>query len=119
MRNPAGNPRRRIAVIIGVGPGLGASLAQALSETHSVLILSRSLPGTLPRLNLQIPEDRLLAASSDGSRSSLDAAFKLVEGKWPDGIVDVGVVNTGMILRVGSFLEQDVQDFSDNFTSGP
>lgn len=99
------DPMRRIAVIIGAGPGLGASVAQALSSTHSLLLLSRSLPGSLPKLNLKIPDDKLIAASSDGSKSSLDEAIKKVKERWPDGIVDVGVFNTGGRFTMGNFLD--------------
>ena len=111
--------RRRIAVIIGAGPGLGASLAQALSKTHSLLLLSRSLPESLPRLHLKIPEDQLIVASSDGTRKSLDAAMKHVEETWPGSVFDVGIVNTGGKWTPGHFLDQKVEDFNENFQSGP
>jgi hypothetical protein len=39
-----------IAVIFGAGPGLAASLARALAPTHALMLLSRSLPGSLPKL---------------------------------------------------------------------
>ena len=111
--------KRRIAVIIGAGPGLGASLAQALSKTHSLLLLSRSLPESLPRLHLKIPEDQFIATTSDGSKQSIAAAMKQVEETWPGGVVDVGVVNTGGKWTPGHFLDQKVEDFDENFQSGP
>ena len=68
---------RRVAVIFGAGAGTGASIARAFAKTHSVFLLSRSLPGSLPKLNLNIPENKVLAASSDGSNDSLKAAFEV------------------------------------------
>ena len=112
------NMSRRIAVIIGAGPGLWASLAQSLSKTHSLLLLSRSLPESLPKLNLKISQDQLIAASSDGSRSSLDAALAKVKEKWPEGIVDVGIFNTGGKYNIGPFLEGKVEDLQENLMSG-
>jgi len=108
---------RRVAVIIGAGPGLGGALAQALSKTHHLLLLSRSLPGSLPALKLKIPEDKLIAASSDGSRSTLDAAMKQVKEKWSDGVVDVGIFNTGGKFAPGQFLEGKEEDLRENVES--
>lgn len=98
---------RRIAVIFGAGPGLGAALAQALSKTHSLLLLSRSLPGSLPKLDLRIPDmdSTVLACQSDGSRDSLDAAMKAMKAKWPEGKVDAGISHAGPKYALGSFLD--------------
>jgi hypothetical protein len=97
----------RIAVILGAGPGTGASVARFLSKTHSLLLLSPSLPGSLPKLQLSSASD-VLAVSSNGSRESLMKAFDEMKYKWPDGVVDVGVCNTGSgaSFKPGSFLDQ-------------
>jgi hypothetical protein len=63
-----------------------------LSPTHALMLLSRSLPGSLPKLDLDIPEDRLLALRSDGSQATLQEAFKQMEKKWPGQSVEVGVL---------------------------
>jgi len=105
---------RRIAVIIGAGPGLGATLAQTLSKTHSLLILARSLPGSLSSLKLNVPEENLIAASCDGSPAALESAFKQVSEKWPDGVVDVGIYNVGGKYSPGSFLDTKVEDLQEN-----
>lgn len=105
----------RIAVIFGAGPGLAASVARALSPTHSLMLLSRSLPGSLPKLDLgNIPESKLLAVSSDGSKKTLEDAFKQMETKWPGGVVDVGVFNSGGHFAPGKFLERTEEEFRDN-----
>jgi NAD(P)-dependent dehydrogenase (short-subunit alcohol dehydrogenase family) len=99
----------RIAAIFGAGPGLGAALAESLgSSTHNVLLLSRSLPGSLPKLGLQIPdaESRVLACPSDGSPDSLKAALEQARSKWPKGKFDVGISNAGPKYSVGGFLDQ-------------
>ena len=86
---------RRIAVIFGAGPGVGASVAAALAPTHSLLLLSRSLPGSLPKLGLSVGEDKVIACSSDGSQQSMEDAVQQMKSKWPEGVVDVGVYNMG------------------------
>lgn len=104
----------RIAIILGVGPGLSASLARALSPTHNLLLLSRSLPDSYPKLNLDLPSSSYLAASSDGSRSSLDKAISEAQTKWPEAKVDVGIFNTGGGFAPGPFLEQKVETLQGN-----
>lgn len=107
-----------IAVIFGAGPGLAASIARALAPTHSLMLLSRSLPGSLPKLDLgDIPEDKLLAVSSDGSQKTLKEAFEKMEQKWPGGVVDVGIFNSGGNFNPGKFLERTEQEFRDNLES--
>ncbi|GFZ50357.1 hypothetical protein JCM24511_08114 [Saitozyma sp. JCM 24511] len=109
----------RIAVIFGAGPGLGSALAQSLSPTHSLLLLSRSLPSSLSKLNLQIPdlESRVLACSSDGSPISLQAALREARNKWPEGTFDVGISNAGPRISMGGFLEQKEETMRDNLES--
>ena len=108
----------RIAVILGVGPGLSASIARALSPTHNLLLLSRSLPGSLPGLELDIPANKILAATSDGSRPSLEAAFKDAQAKWPKASFCVGIFNTGGSFSPGPFLDQSVDSLRSNLDSG-
>ena len=102
---------RKIAIILGAGPGLGASVARALGKTHSVLLLARSLPGSLPSLKLDLPEDRVLACTSDASRESFKAAIAEMKKRWPDGKVDVGVFNMGGQFAPKSFLEVKEGEF--------
>lgn len=106
-----------IAIIFGAGPGLAASLARALAPTHVLMLLSRSLPGSLPKLDLDIPEDRLLALKSDGSEATLKEAFREMEKKWPGSSVEVGVFNAGGNFNPGSFLSETEKDFRDNLES--
>lgn len=108
----------KIAVIFGAGPGLAAGLARALAPTHSLFLLSRSLPGSLPKLELgEIPEGNLLAATSDGSKQTLAAAFEAMERKWPDGQVEIGIFNSGGSFAPGKFLERTEEQFRSNLDS--
>ena len=106
-----------IAVIFGAGPGLAASIARTLAPTHALMLLSRSLPGSLPKLELDIPEDRLLALKSDGSQTTLSEAFKTMEKKWPGAAVEVGIFNAGGNFNPGGFLSRTEQEFRDNLES--
>ena len=108
----------RIAIILGAGPGLAASLSTALSATHNLILLSRSLPGSLPSLNLPVPPSRIHAATSDGSRPSIDAAISSALSRWPDSRIDLAIFNTGGSLSLGAFLAQKVETLQANMDSG-
>lgn len=105
----------RIAVILGVGPGLSASIARKLTATHNLVLLSRSMPDSFPRLNLDLPPSSYLALPSDGSRPSLDTAISEAKKKWPQGTIDVGIFNTGGGFTPGPFLEQKEETLRFNF----
>jgi NAD(P)-dependent dehydrogenase (short-subunit alcohol dehydrogenase family) len=113
---------RPIAIILGAGPGLGAALARSLSSTHSLLLLSRSLPSSLPRLGKEItslPHDRLLACPSDGTRASIDSALKEMRAKWGDDArVDVGIYNVGGYFNVGDFLNMGEEELMHGLNNG-
>ncbi|WWC59475.1 uncharacterized protein I303_102031 [Kwoniella dejecticola CBS 10117] len=111
---------RRIAVIIGAGPGLAASIAKSLSTTHSLLLLSRSLPDSLPKLNLPtgIPKENILALSSDGSASSLKKVFEDLKKHWPDSRVDVGVYNVNQSFVMKDFLDSEESQLRAGLESG-
>jgi NAD(P)-dependent dehydrogenase (short-subunit alcohol dehydrogenase family) len=81
------------------------------------VLLSRSLPGSLPKLELDIPEDRLLALRSDGSQATLSEVFKEMEKKWPGAAVEVGVFNAGGNFNPGGFLSRTEEQFRDNLES--
>ncbi|WWD21513.1 hypothetical protein CI109_105999 [Kwoniella shandongensis] len=112
--------QRRIAVILGVGPGLSASIAKTLSSTHSILLLSRSLPSSLPSLNLpsSIPSSNILAVSCDGSSASLKSAFEKLKETWPEGKVDVGVYNVNEKFEMKGFLEKSEDDLRRSLEAG-
>ncbi|WWC86890.1 uncharacterized protein L201_001769 [Kwoniella dendrophila CBS 6074] len=113
-------PTRRIAVILGVGPGLSASIAKKLSSTHSLLLLSRSLPDSLPKLNLpsSIPKENILALSSDGSSSSLKKAFEDLQKHWPESRVDVGIYNVNEKFEMKDFLDKSESEIRSGLETG-
>ncbi|WVQ83233.1 hypothetical protein IAT38_005372 [Cryptococcus sp. DSM 104549] len=111
---------RKLAVILGVGPGLSTSIASLLSPTHSLVLLSRSLPGSLPSLSLpsSIPSSNILALSADGSASSLQRAFAEVDAKWPDARVDVGIYNVNEKFELKGFLDRTEKNLRSGLESG-
>lgn len=111
---------RKIAVIFGAGPGTGGALARALLPTHSLLLLSPSLPGSLPKLKLPSgTDDKVLAFSASGKHEEFEHAFNELKKKWPDAVVDVGVVNTGSgAFNPGNFLDQSEDTLRTNFERG-
>ncbi|EIW71255.1 hypothetical protein TREMEDRAFT_56366 [Tremella mesenterica DSM 1558] len=108
----------RIAIIFGAGPGLGAAVASAFSPSHSLVLLSRSLPGSLPKLKLAVPDDQILALSSDGSLNSMQVAVEAMKKKWPSGVVDVGVYNMGGGYNPQSFLKYETKDLMSGLEGG-
>ncbi|WWC67954.1 uncharacterized protein I206_101873 [Kwoniella pini CBS 10737] len=111
---------RRIAVIIGAGPGLATSIAKQLSSTHSLVLLSRSLPNSLSKLNLPstIPKENILALSSDGSATSLKKAFEDLKKHWPNGKVDIGIYNVNQSFGLRDFLDSDESQLRAGLESG-
>ncbi|KAL7420010.1 hypothetical protein Q5752_004974 [Cryptotrichosporon argae] len=102
---------KRIAVIFSAGPGTGAGLARALAPTHNLVLLSRSLPASLPSLALgHVADKALLAATYDGTGRSLRGAVDAARAKWPDARLDVGICNIGGHWAPGHFLDKSVDD---------
>jgi hypothetical protein len=93
--------------------------SRALAPTHSLLLLSRSLPGSLPKLGLNLPEDRVLAYTYDqnASAQSFKGALESAEKKWPGAKVDVGVCHASVGFSPGPFLDKKVDDLRGNLES--
>jgi NADP-dependent 3-hydroxy acid dehydrogenase YdfG len=92
QHNPQNKP---VAVITGVGPGLGAALARRFADTYVVAILARSadyLKGLAGDLR-QGGGSALEVACDVGDREQLSAAFRTIR----DGLgeVDVMLYNAG------------------------
>ncbi|KAL1406522.1 hypothetical protein Q8F55_008227 [Vanrija albida] len=107
----------RIAVIWGAGPGTGANIARALAKTHHLVLLSRSLPASLPALKLDTPPEALVAATYDGTAASIAAAIAAGREKWPNATVDVGIVHASAQMRPGSFLDHSAEDFATSLSA--
>ncbi|KAI5449607.1 hypothetical protein NCC49_004537 [Naganishia albida] len=111
---------RKVAVILGAGPGTGAGIAKAFSATHNLALLSRSTAtldktiASLPSSAVAHPFPNTDAADPD----SIKAAFEGIKSKWPQAEVDVAVFNPGGSFAPGPFLEKSVDDLRKNLEGG-
>ena len=111
IREPPKDGTRRIAVIIGAGPSLGAAIAcfhssacpDGADVTLSYQESPRTEPFAVPAISFSIcftastgaPNfdsfGKLLAVSCDSLPTSLDETFTKTREKWAEGVVEVGV----------------------------
>jgi len=116
-----------LAIIIGVGPGLGASLCRRFSRGgYTVACLSRNLPylTTLATSITASTGHPAIPVQCDvTSEESITQALTplLIKRDTGDNIVpvDVLIYNTGPQFRPGSFLNATRQDFVNGFNAGP
>ncbi|MHB8383894.1 MAG: SDR family NAD(P)-dependent oxidoreductase [Candidatus Binataceae bacterium] len=102
--------KRAVAVITGVGPGLGAALARRFAQGYAVAINARSAD-FLRTLGAGIRASgaTVLEAPADiGDRAQVEAAFTLIREQL--GAPDVLVYNAGS-GRWGNLLEISPEDF--------
>lgn len=104
--------QRATAFITGAGPGTGAAIARKLGQSYNLILMSRSLPGSLSSLKLDdVPESAILAATYDGTPECYKKAITDAETKWPGSPIKVGICNTGFSWVVGPFLERTSEEF--------
>jgi len=99
-----------VAVVTGVGPGLGAALARRFAQGYAVAINARSAD-YLRTLKTEIRSSgaTVLEAPADiGDRAQVEAAFKLIREQL--GAPDVLVYNAGS-GKWGNVLEVSPEDF--------
>jgi NAD(P)-dependent dehydrogenase (short-subunit alcohol dehydrogenase family) len=95
------------AVVVGVGPGLGAALARAFAnEGYTVFAAARSA-STLPPLDDRskgrvVPIDCDATVEADGER--------VFESAAKGGVREVAIFNAGAFVR-GSILETNAEEF--------
>ena len=83
-----------LAIIYGVGPGLGLSLASAFLPTHSLAIVSRSLSRLEPLVDeLKKQGGDVKAFASDSSEEGLKSAFDKIKAEFQGREVSVGCWN--------------------------
>jgi len=102
--------KRPVAVVTGVGPGLGAALARRFAQGYAVAINARSAD-YLRTLKTEIRSSgaTVLEAPADiGDRAQVEAAFKLIREQL--GAPDVLVYNAGS-GKWGNVLEVSPEDF--------
>lgn len=102
----------------GTGPLADArSPSRALAKTHHLVLLSRSLPGSLPALKLDTKPEDLVAATYDGTAASISAAIDAGKAKWPNATIDVGIVHASAQMKPGSFLDHSAEDFATSLSA--
>jgi short-subunit dehydrogenase len=87
-----------LAIIYGVGPLLGLSLAKAFAPSHSLAIISRTLSHLTPlvqTLEKEVEGVEVRAFEADTDRGSLERAFGKIREEFRERRVDVGIWNAG------------------------
>ena len=110
----------RTAVVAGVGPGLGASLAERFArEGCSVVLLARTasyIQELADRLEAETPGEALAVETDLRDRGDVEAAFAAAREAF--GPVDV-LVNHASAAAWDGLLEQDPGDFRRALEVGP
>jgi NAD(P)-dependent dehydrogenase (short-subunit alcohol dehydrogenase family) len=110
----------KTAVIAGVGPGLGASLAERFAaEGCSVALLARSesyLETLADRLQAETPGDALAVPTDLSDPMTIEHAFERVHDAF--GPVDV-LINHASAASWDGLLEQDPEAFRRALSVGP
>jgi len=101
---------RHLAVIAGVGPGLGAALARRYAAEYDIVLLSRSLDSSKEAVNaVEAAGAKAHAFSVDVADT--DAVNKAFEKINATGSVAAAVFNAGGTFKRGPFLELTTDDF--------
>ena len=107
---------RALAIIAGVGPGTGASVARHFAATYPVVLLARN-PDHYQSLVQEINNNggKALGISTDLTRSeSIKRAFGQIEQEFPGVPVAAAVFNAA-----GGFVRKPLLDVTEEeFTSG-
>lgn len=110
----------RTAVVAGVGPGLGESLAERFAgEGCSVALLARSesyLEDLAERLTEETPGEAIAVPTDLSERDRIETAFERIYDAF--GPVDV-LVNHASAATWDGLLEQDAGDFRRALAVGP
>ncbi|XHF98775.1 hypothetical protein AWENTII_002313 [Aspergillus wentii] len=108
-----------LAIIAGVGPGTGASIAQKFSKAYSVVLLARN-PANFQDVAAKINSNGgdALGISADLSDSaSVRSAFDQINQKYADSPLAAAVFNSGGGFVRKPFLELTEEEFSQGFDS--
>jgi len=103
-----------VAVVVGVGPGLGASLARRFAQEYAVAIVARkaeylkSLAGELRAAGGQVLE----VPADVGDRAQVEAAFKLIRERL--GPPEVLLYNAGSGM-FGTITEITPEQYEDSW----
>ncbi|KAE8384532.1 hypothetical protein BDV23DRAFT_166624 [Aspergillus alliaceus] len=105
---------KSIAIIAGVGPGTGASVARKFAKAYSVVVLARTPESFDPVVQeINASGGQAFGISTDVSDSkSVNAAFDKIAAQCPLSKVVAAVFNAGGGLVRKPFLELTEQDYS-------
>jgi NAD(P)-dependent dehydrogenase (short-subunit alcohol dehydrogenase family) len=98
----------KTAVVVGVGPGLGAALVRAFArEGYTVIAAARSATA-LPAVNDGKNGNRVVAIDCDATeQADIERVFEAAEGFGPP---EVAIFNAGAFVR-GSIVDTDPAEF--------
>ncbi|KAJ5747044.1 uncharacterized protein N7511_008740 [Penicillium nucicola] len=105
---------KALAIIAGVGPGTGASIARKFAKTYSVVVLARNPDNYDPVVQeINASGGQAIGISTDVSDSkSVNAAFDKIATQYPTAKVAAAVFNPGGGFVRKPFLELTEQDYS-------
>ncbi|KAJ5746244.1 Short-chain dehydrogenase/reductase SDR [Penicillium odoratum] len=106
---------KAVAIIAGVGPGTGASIARRFAQSYNVVVLGRNPDNYTPVVEqINSSGGQAVGISTDVSDSnSVNAAFDQIEKKFPGSPVAAAIFNPGGGFVRKPFLELTGDDFSN------
>ncbi|CAI7592904.1 unnamed protein product [Penicillium glandicola] len=110
---------KALAIIAGVGPGTGASIARKFGKSYSVVVLARN-PDNYDPVVQEINSNggQAIGISTDVSDSkSVNAAFDKIQEQYPSSKVAAAVFNPGGGFVRKPFLELTEEDYSSALRS--
>ncbi|KAJ5498955.1 Short-chain dehydrogenase/reductase SDR [Penicillium expansum] len=110
---------KALAIIAGVGPGTGASIARRFAKSYSVVVLARNPDNYDPVVQeINSSGGQAIGISTDVSDSkSVNAAFDKIKAEYPSSKVAAAVFNPGGGFVVKPFLELKEEDYSNALKS--
>ncbi|KAK2754879.1 hypothetical protein FQN54_006772 [Arachnomyces sp. PD_36] len=108
---------KAIAVIAGVGPGTGASIAKKFAKSYSVVLLARN-PDNYTSLVQEVSDSggRAIGISTDASDAeSVKRAFEKISQEFPGAPLAAGVYNVGGQFIRKPFLELTEKEFTSGY----
>lgn len=106
-----------IAIIAGVGPGTGASVARRFSQSYPVVLLARGAD-KFEKLAQEINDQggKAVGISADvSSAESLTSAFKQIENEFPGASAAAAVFNAAGGFVRKPFLEVTEKEFQSGW----
>ncbi|KAJ5754952.1 Short-chain dehydrogenase/reductase SDR [Penicillium manginii] len=108
---------KALAVIAGVGPGTGASIARRFAKEYSVVLLSRNPENFEPTVQeINNSGGQAIGISTDvADAKSVNSAFDEIAKKFPDSPLAATIFNSGGGFARKPFLELTEEEFSLGF----